>query len=400
VIPYRERWHRSEGGVYTRAPHMMGMGMGVGFSSPPPWTPASVPGCILYGGAYQEARAVRAAQPTLLNGDFSGGTANWTALGDAVLTAETYLGRQCLRLNWGGTDYATATQACLISGNRYRYAGGMASDVNAGAAVYAGSGRMATTGALLNQWIDDTGEATSTSGSLGLWLNQPGDKIARFSAITRLDNLSLTSYTPAFTTVAGSVLAQATATAQPWVSSDGLGIRYQGGDMLQWSAAASNVKCLHDGTGGTLIVAVRINAINAQNVIAATATQNVTQTGINLWFSAGQISLIILNGSGAYDTNTTAAITTALNTTYVFTVRVAAGANGVTVRQNSVNKITATLTAPSAANPTSRLALGAHTAGSVIGSDAIVGHPFVANRVLTDAECTSVENYILAQATL
>jgi hypothetical protein len=46
VIPYRERWHR-EGSLFTRAPHMMGMGMGVGFSSPPPWTPAALGATVL-----------------------------------------------------------------------------------------------------------------------------------------------------------------------------------------------------------------------------------------------------------------------------------------------------------------------------------------------------------------
>jgi hypothetical protein len=72
VIPYRERWHRSEGGVYTRAPRMMGMGMGVGFSSPPPWTPAAL-------GAVVEARWESDAGITLTSGRVSG----WNDLANA-----------------------------------------------------------------------------------------------------------------------------------------------------------------------------------------------------------------------------------------------------------------------------------------------------------------------------
>lgn len=56
----------------------------------------------------------------------------------------------------------------------------------------------------------------------------------------------------------------------------------------------------------------------------------------------------------------------------------------------------ATINSPSVADPTTALKIGSDGTYNV---DGIVGHPFVANRVLTDAECTAVENYILAQAT-
>jgi hypothetical protein len=172
-----------------------------------------------------------------------------------------------------------------------------------------------------------------------------------------------------------------------------------GGDGLAWNAAASNVKCLHDGSGGTFIMAVRPSVINAANLVAATAP-TAAYHGVRIGYTNGPgLRVSVGNGSGVFDVDTTVATPLVVGTTYVLTYRVAAGANGVTLRKNGANIITAALTAPSAADPTSALHFGIQVAGGA-GVNGTFGHPFVANRVLTDAECTAVENYILAQATL
>jgi hypothetical protein len=288
----------------------------------------------------------------------------------------------------------------FIAGNRYQLQNWIKTEGGAAAFPTDGNGIETLFGGTLSpNWTYISSDATASNSSL--LLRRGAAAGSSFFKPISLRNLSLQSYTPAFTTVAGSVLAQATATVQPWVSSDGLGIRYQGGDMLQWSAAASAVKCLHDGTGGTLIVAVRPVAITgAKATYFSTGANTAGDTGAVLFEEAGKINFRTMNGGAAFDlAMATAGIEIAINTLYVLTVRVAAGAGGVTVRKNSATVLTGALTAPRAADPTFGLRLGPDSVASD-KADGIIGHPFVANRVLTDAECTQIENYILAQATL
>ena len=71
---------------------------------PPAWTPAAIPGCILYAGAYQEARATRAAQPTIPGAGWSG--TNWAGSGLGPYTHTA-----------GST--ANLSNTVLTVGNRY-----------------------------------------------------------------------------------------------------------------------------------------------------------------------------------------------------------------------------------------------------------------------------------------
>jgi hypothetical protein len=353
--------------------------------SPPPWTPAAVPGCILYGGGYQEARATRGAAPTIINGTFA--DASGWALG-----ADWSIGGGVASVNTASTDVRINQQAGLIAGNRYQVGWGIPSWTSGvWIRCMIGSGDARPDRAAAGTYLE---EATCT-GTAWLYF-RANQAVASVDNVTA-SNLSLQSYTPAFTTVAGSVLAQATATAQPWAGA--LGIMGDGGDGLAWNAAASNVKCLHDGSGGTFIMAVRPSVINAANFVAATAP-TAAYHGVRIGYTHGPgLRVSVGNGSGVFDVDTTVATPLVVGTTYVLTYRVAAGANGVTLRKNGANIITAALTAPSAADPTSALHFGIQVAGGA-GVNGTFGHPFVANRVLTDAECTAVENYILAQATL
>jgi hypothetical protein len=385
---------------------VMGMGMGVGFSSPPPWTPAAVPGCILYGGAYQEARATFNTQPsqTDLNMELAG-VANWPPYNSAITkqTAHPHTGSQHLRTTQlgGGVTHGAATRTGLIAGNRYLlgvwvYGDGSTQPKLSNGATWTD---MATAAAA---WQFFSKEFTDTSGTIYLGANPwvPGAYVD-LDDVT-LSNLSLQSYTPAYTTIPGSVLAQATPTAQPWVSSDGLGIRYQGGDRLQWSAAKSNCKCLHDGTGATVIIAARLSTLNDANWLFSTCSLgNLGVIGMGFAvLKPNQIKMSFGNNSGNPLQVMLAATPIDIDTLYVFTIRIAAGADGVTIRKNGVNVLTGTLDSPNPGDPTTSLGIGAQTAGASAGANGVIGHTFVANRVLTDAECTAVENYILAQATL
>lgn len=364
------------------------------------WTPAIIPGCILYAGAYEEARATRATQPVLLDGACED-VSRWEAYSGALLSNQPGgVSGNCMRVAYNGAENPIAGQSIGIVGNRYRASGWFRGDGAKPPEVLVFNSL--ALGLASNEWQSFAADQTmGASGIFGLRCTTTAAGYAEFDSIT-LSNLSLASYTPLYTTIPGSVLAQATATAQPWVSSDGLGIRYQGGDLLQWSAAKSNYRCLHDGTGGTLIFAVRPSVINASNWAAASCVVDTSTIGVGLTYNNANIAILyVCNGSGtAYALAANASTTIAVGNTYVFTVRTAAGANGVTVRKNGTGIITGTLASPSASDSSSALSFGAYHAGSASSVDGIVGHPFVANRVLTDAECTAVENYILAQATL
>jgi hypothetical protein len=369
----------------------------------PPWTPASVPGCILYGGAYLEARATRAGQPTLYTA-----AADYTPSNAAIVLADdadvpTGLSGTSIKATVSDASSRWGSRAGVyIIGNRYAAEWWGKSNGSASILLTDGSAGNLFGSTTDAAWALKSGESTVTSASLILLRSATAaGSVAYFKPVS-LRNLSLQQYTPLYTTIPGSVLAQAGPTAQPWVSSDGLGIRYQGGDLLQWSAAASAVKCLHDGTGGTLIVAVRPSVLNATNVFASTCSQAFDQIGVCPWFTNTNIlRLRINNGSGIADVDATAvAVTFAAGAVYAMAIRVSAGVDGVAVFQNGVRKITATLTAPTAANPTNPLSIGAPSAGSSIGIDGLCGHPAVYNRALSDAEIVQVSNYILAQATL
>jgi hypothetical protein len=344
-----------------------------------------VPGCILYGGGYQEARAVRAAQPNILNAEFTDGSA-WS-LGTGWSIAD---GKATHAAGAGGN----LTQDVFVIGNRYSVPWTLNSSNMVQMLI--GSASVGP-----NRGPGSFVEEMTCTGSATLFVYPETRACVLESVGVGARNLSLQSYTPAFTTIPGSVLAQATPTAQPWVSSDGLGIRYKGGDMLQWSAAASAVKCLHDGTGGTLIVAVRPSVVNAVNVLAATCTNvDAAAVGAHIFFTATEAKLIVGNGTGIWSINVDTPAAFSAGNTYVFTLRIASGDNNARLRVNGASILTTTLNAPSAADPQGAFRIGAQSAGSTQNVDGIIGHPFVANRVLTDAECTAVENYILAQATL
>jgi hypothetical protein len=257
---------------------VMGMGMGVGFSSPPPWTPAAVPGCILYGGAYLEARATRNTAPTIPGAGWSGTSWSGSGLGPYTHTAG---------------DTTDLANAVLIAGNRYlvTYAvsGRTAGTVTCKAGATAGTARSAD-----GTYTDELSCAGSTSQ-----IFTPSSDFNGAVTVTSIVNLSLSSYSPAFTTIPGSVLAQASATAQPWKASDANAICFDGtADNMSLSGALSSWKCLHDGTGVTVLIALK--RTTSGDYILSTDNAINTNVGVSLRRASnpGTAELQVHNGSG------------------------------------------------------------------------------------------------------
>lgn len=350
------------------------------------WNPSVVSNCILYAGAYSEAKATRNTQPTIVNANFTD-TSGWT------------LGTGWSIANGVATHAAGAqgelTQSVFTVGNRYSVPwvlnssnmvqmliGSASVGPNRGAGIFV--------------------EEMTCTGSNVLFIYPETRACVLESVGVGAANLSINSYTPQFTAVAGSVLSQSTDTAKPWVSSDGLGIRYQEGDCLTWSAAPSFAKCLHDGTGGTLIIAVKPSVINNYNyLIGNIGDGNPNYPGILFgYFKTNELYLVVSKGTTPYDLEATFSGTIAANNTYVFAIRIASGTNGVNVFQNGVKKYTGSLTAPSSANPNLPISIGSLGAGLPTGINGIVGQPFIANRALTDDEIVKISKFILAQPIL
>jgi hypothetical protein len=352
------------------------------------WNPSVVSNCILYAGAYSEAKATRNTQPTIVNANFTD-TSGWT------------LGTGWSIANGVATHAAGAqgqlTQSVFTVGNRYSVPWVLNSSNMVQMLI--GSASVGP-----NRGAGTFVEEMTCTGSNVLFIYPETRACVLESVGVGAANLSINSYTPQFTAVAGSVLSQSTDTAKPWVSSDGLGIRYQGtdGDCLTWSAAPSFAKCLHDGTGGTLIIAVKPSVINNYNyLIGNIGDGNPNYPGILFgYFKTNELYLVVSKGTTPYDLTATFSGTTAANNTYVFAIRIASGTNGVNVFQNGVKKYTGSLTAPSSANPNLPISIGSLGAGLPTGINGIVGQPFIANRALTDDEIVKISKFILAQPIL
>jgi hypothetical protein len=364
-----------------------------------PWTPAAVPDCMLYVGAYQEARATRANAPVIADLSMDAAdAAAWTA-SNATLAKSAVAPAQGTR--WlevtASAAYGSAYQnTVLVIGNRYAATGYGKGDGGTGTTkVGFGSGTLLPWSTASAAWQSCTAEGTA-AGTTAFYMLAPkaGGSIVGFDGMA-VANLSLQSYTPAYTTIPGSVLAQATATAQPWAGA--LGMMFDG-DLMPWNAAASNVKCGHDGTGGTFGFAYRPTTLNAENRIIATAATAVGNVGVTVsCTNANTIRVRVMNGGGAYDYDSgDVACPIAINTTYAMVLRVASGAGGVSLRVNGTEVISGALTAPSAANPTTGLMLGGDAVGAAQNITGYIGQVWVVQRAITVAECAQYESTVAA----
>lgn len=362
------------------------------------WSPALIPGCIMYGGPYWAGRVTRAAQPVLLDGACQD-VSKWTAGSSATLSNEADgVAGNCMRVTYGGVDNPYAYQNILIQGNQYSVTGYARLSGGTSANIYTGAQSVASTTSATWAAISGQGEALLSPLLRCYMLGTGAGNYAEFDSLT-VSNLSLTQFVPKYLAgrVEGTAFVQATAAAQPWVSSDGRGIRYQAGDKTVWSASSDYSKCLHDGSGATFIIAVRPVATTAAYVACTYVGSSAASVGMALGYDSTNLYFNVGNGSGTLAFTASAAATFTANTTYVLTLRIEAGTGGIRIRQNGVQKMSGTLISPSSAVPSHSLTFGTDSTYSV---DGIIGHPVLYNRVLTDAECAVAEAYILAQPTL
>jgi len=302
---------------------MMGMGMGVGFSAPPPWTPAAL-SPVLWLGAYEEARATKAAQPVIPGAGWTG--ANWAGAGLGPYTHTA-----------GAT--ADLTQAVLTAGNRYStshtVSGRTAGTVTHKQGTAAGTARAAN-----GTYTDElTAQATAA-----IWT--PSNDFDGAVLVNSIANLSLSSYLPRI----GAALTQATPTAMPWKPTDADAIRFDGAaDNMTIGGALSTWKLLHDGTGVTVFIAVK--RTNYGDYVLSTSNAQTTAHGVSLRRSAnpGTAELTVHNGSGvAVCTITQSGFT--IDTPHILEYALSA-ADGADLAVDGVSTPSALTGSCSAANP-------------------------------------------------
>ena len=368
-----------------------------------PWTPAAIPGCILYEGAYQESRATRAEQPVLVDGDMeAAGVAAWILQENTALAkqGDPYAGLQCLRVTNAGGSHRYTNQAVGITGNRYRITGAARGDGSAHPRIGLGSTGYEWIGTTSNLWQPVSGDYNWTAGvSIFLYAYGADTKHAEFDSLT-LANLSLTSYTPAYTTVAGSVLEQATDSAKPWVSSTLINgresLQFANGDSVTMSGSKTPWKFLHDGSAFTHIVAWRSNTFPGQTILGKTVESlSIYSIGYALIYNnaLSVFDLYVSNGSGsAWAIADRFAGAPGAGVAFVLTLR-NDGSGNTTCWRNSTNLTrTRFVDTPSysSADPNTALTVG-------IGADANLLDQAVYNRCLTDAEVTQIGQYMAAQ---
>jgi len=379
---------------------MMGMGMGVGFSAPPPWTPAAL-SPTLWLGAYEEARGTRNTAPVPDDWDMeAAGVARWAlASAGGVPTKEAnapYVGTQCMKITVTGDGHGVFQANKLTLGNRYQVSAAIQSDgvVRGGVCIGVAGVNVIFSGTSTD-WTVFTGDSTAESVAYRPFINSVGAAAGFFRVDDmRIVNLSLRSYLPRI----GAALSQATPTAMPWAGA--LGMMFDG-DLLPWGGAA-DAKCLHTGDGGSLGWQYRPTTLKAENRIVATAATAVGNVGVCVsCTNANTIRVRVMNGGGAYDYDSgDVACNIAINNTYTMVLRVATGAGGVSLRVNGVEVISGALTAPSAANATTGLMFGGDAAGAATNVTGYIGKGLLVPRALTVAECAQFEAYCAGGATL
>lgn len=268
-------------------------------SSVIPWTPAAIPGCILHLGSYAESRATRATQPTPDDWDMErADTTRWVPNGSCTVSKEisdpSPAGGQWLKVTRSAVDYYIQQWNVAITGNRYRLRGWMKTSGCNG--VYFAPG-VAIPGSA--SWVAVNDEQTwggtyfylgCNGGVAGAWSGWDG---------IQLENLSVTAYTPAFTTISGAALGQSSAAYMPWIDQTVGALRFDGtADNISLSGALSSWKCLHDGTGVTVLIALK--RTTSGDYILSTDNAINTNVGVSLLRASdpGTVELRVHNGSG------------------------------------------------------------------------------------------------------
>lgn len=202
----------------------------------------------------------------------------------------------------------------------------------------------------------------------------------------------------------GGTMAQSTSANKPVNASfpEGRAAFFDGSnDDLQYSGAASDLNCIHDGTGATVFVAMRpIDATAAVHVVFATNDGGGNQEGVlfrTIGSGAGRITISDGTATDSYDSG---AGVFADDTTSVLCMRHGSGeTNKIDLRVDG-SQITSgayPVTAYSTITPSASDAEYPLTIGSRVVAQFFQGYipeVIVYNRYLTDAECAQVEAYL------
>jgi len=177
----------------------------------------------------------------------------------------------------------------------------------------------------------------------------------------------------------------------PWKLETVVGLRFKPA-RLKWTAPKSATNCLHNGSGATAIVCLTPRAFSTIFFTDGGATT----TGADLIYTTTAVYVRVANKGATWDLIASYTPAMTMGSVYVLTLRIASGTDGVTVRQNKVTKLTASLTAPSSGDSSYQLTPG-YNGGT--DPDFDLHDFFVANRVLTDDECAKIEDDMYLRAT-
>ena len=254
-----------------------------------------------------------AALNCLADGDCSdAGTAAWT-----VGAGGGSLSKSGGALRVTSVTTATCARQVLVTGRQYRLTGTARGDggsgiprVNMSAAVWTGT----------NSVSDQAIDVTFTAGSANCDLYNSGT-----SGYADFNNLVLTDVsTPA------GILAQSTATSQPWHSSTTVNgkrvLQSADTDVLLGSLAAPAYRFLHCGSGGTLPLFIYSRNINSSSLSAVNTLlctyAAASKAGIWVYVTtAGAITVTWYDAAGfALQTAASANGAVVVGTSYVITV--------------------------------------------------------------------------------
>jgi len=249
----------------------------------------------------------RAAQPALVNGDFSAWTGvdpnatpdGWLKCPDPGVSANhiEQAAGGCRLVSDGGLTYVRQIPLNIV-GNRYKetliislLSWGYLASLNE-PIVYS------TEGVHVNEY---------TTASTGLGFKRHSGAVDGTFRVDSFENLSLVSIAPR---VGSGTIAQATATAQAWVDSSTSWTCYDGvADFQTSSLAAAAWEYLSDGSAWSVIAEVNADA-DADQTIVSNMSAN-THHGFALSLTAaGAVRIRLGNATGAYalDASSAAAV--------------------------------------------------------------------------------------------
>lgn len=353
------------------------------------FTPPDVAGCLAwYQGVDDGVKLTRATAPNNTNSDFrtwSGAYPDETPVGwskhPSPGTAGNHLapygGNACELVSDGTfTDcYKTGTQ-----GNRYALdvdvflnVGNGIRSINDEAATITGLGHFSQ-------------ELTLAAASLGLKRLSGATQAAFSNLIFR--NLSRTQFNPSYC-VGSWPLPQAVAARMPWYS-NGLVLTEATGFGSTAAAVKAGVKCLHDGTGGTFVVAFTPSTNAASRWLFDTGNLGSIQPGAQLYRNnANVVQLAVKNGAASI--GYLIAGIAALNNRYVVISR--NGATSMNARFNGSPVAPVAYTGAVSANDAIQLAFG-DPGGSAGGDNSTLHQCAIYQGEISDADAAKLERYM------